>query len=982
MFVIVIVVGGVAFFLGVASKDRRRAQQAQQLLTHNNSVINALDTVQILITSKESAVRGYTITGDYIFISHLPRYNKIISASIDSVHRLIANNADQVQRLQALTRLIEDKDQFQQQIVQARKVSIDSAVHLTASLRGKKLMDKISAGLASMKMAQELLLDDSIIRFRESSRQALRTSIIGAFAVLVFIGILLYRLNRDIQLRRKAEEELSLSESKYREFVENAGVITYTSDIQGNFTFISKQVETLTGYLPEELLDKHFSVLIPPDHIPAIAAAYAEQFQSRTRETTLTFPIIFKNNGIRWVEQNAILLERDGKAVGFQCVVKDVTEQELVRQKLEKIETEQKEYQYRIQAILDNAPLMIYVKDIEGRYLLVNRQCREVFGLQDKDIIGKTVFEVQGNRQSAERYDAADKDVLQSRKSVELEDVMRLADGEHHLLTIKFPLYDKDNNLIGLSGFMKDVTESVKARQEMIAARQKAESAETLQEQFLANMSHEIRTPMNGILGMTNLLMQTPLREQQREYVHVIKQSSDNLLVLINDILDLSKIKAGKISIEKIPFELNEVLQTINATFQMKAAEKRLTFSTLLHPGVPIYLVGDPHRLSQILNNLLSNAVKFTEQGYVTLEINVRERNSHGVVITFQVSDSGIGIDSKQLGLIFESFSQASSDTTRRFGGTGLGLAITRRLAELQKGSIDVASKPGAGTAFTVLLPFGISTKEEVARVNTQAVPQRSELENYAGRHVLIVEDNDVNQRVLKYNLEQYHIDTTVVENGRDAVRWLERNKTDLVLMDLHMPVMDGFQATDYIRRQLKLDVPIVVLTASVLRNEKSRCLQIGANDYVAKPFAPEELRRCLDRFLLSKEGSRGHMPHAPEVQDHPVFDISMLMQLNNDKAIREIHTVFENTVPAGLDELKELAIKEDWKAVFDLAHKLKSSLGIIQVTDLHGKMAVIESNARNLQDLKDIIPIINESIAAYYHVAPMIKMEIDRALV
>ncbi|WP_276480817.1 PAS domain S-box protein [Paraflavitalea pollutisoli] len=982
LFVIVIVIGGVAFFLGVASKDRRRAQQAQQLLTHNNSVINALDTVQILITSKESAVRGYTITGDYIFISHLPRYNKIIAASIDSVRSLVASNIDQIQRLHTITRLINEKDAFQQEIVQARKVSIDSAMHLTASLRGKKLMDQISSSLATMKAAQELLLEDSIIRFRESSRQALRTSIIGAIAVLVFIGILLYRLSRDIQLRRKAEEELMQSEAKYREFVENADVITYTADIQGNFTFISKQVETLTGYLPEELLGKHFSVLIPPDHIPKVAAAYYEQFQARIRETTLTFPIIYKNNGIRWVEQNAILLERDGRAVGFQCVVKDVTEQELVRQKLEKIEAEQKEYQYRIQAILDNAPLMIYVKDLEGRYLVANRQCREVFGLADEDIIGKTVYQVQSNRQSAERYDTADKEVLQNRKSVELEDVLQLADGEHHMLTIKFPLYDKDNNLIGLSGFMKDITESVKARQEMIAARQKAESAETLQEQFLANMSHEIRTPMNGILGMTNLLMQTPLREQQREYVHIIKQSSDNLLVLINDILDLSKIKAGKISIEKIPFDLKEVLQTINATFRMKAAEKQLTFSTLLHPGVPIYLLGDPHRLSQILNNLLSNAIKFTEQGYVSLEINVRERQDKAAIINFQVSDSGIGIDSKQLDLIFESFSQASSDTTRRFGGTGLGLAITKRLAELQKGSIDVASKPGAGTTFTILLPFAISTKEEVARGNTQAIPQRSELDNYSGHHVLIVEDNDVNQRVLKYNLEQYHIDTTVVENGRDAVRWLEKNKTDLVMMDLHMPVMDGFQATDYIRRQLKLNVPIVVLTASVLRNERSRCLQIGANDYVAKPFAPEELRRCLDRFLLRKDANAPQTFMKSPVADNPVFDISMLMQLNNDKAIREIHTVFENTVPAGLDELKQLAIKEDWKGVVELAHKLKSSLGIIQVKDLHEIMTTIETSARNQQGLKEIVPMINECIAAYYHVAPMIKMEIDRALI
>ncbi|MDF2186818.1 PAS domain S-box protein [Paraflavitalea sp. CAU 1676] len=982
LFVSAIVLAGVTFFLWSAWKDRRRAEISQQLLFHNNRIINALDTVQILLTSKESAVRGYTISGDYVFIAHLPHYNKIIKSSLATAGQLLSNNPEQIGHLEEVTKLVNEKDSFQQLIIQARKSSIDSAIKLSAGLKGKNFMDQISAHFAEMKTAQNVLLQQTIALNKESSRKSLQTSIIGALAVLAFIGILLSRLNRDFLLRRRAEDEVAKSESKYREFVENAGVITYTADIDGYFTFISKQVETLTGYTPDEMIGKHFSVLIPPEHIPDVAEKYYNQFRNRIRETTLTFPIQFKGNGIRWVEQDAILLEKDGRVQGFQCVVKDVTEQELVRQKLEKIEAEQKEYQYRIQAILDNAPLMIYVKDLEGRYLLANRQCREVFGLSDDDILGKTVFEVQGNKQSADRYNIADQEVIKTRKPVELEDVLRLADGDHHLLTIKFPLYDKDNNLLGVSGFMKDITEMVKSRQEMILARQKAESAETLQEQFLANMSHEIRTPMNGILGMTNLLMQTQLEKQQREYVQMIKQSSDNLLVLINDILDLSKIKAGKISIEKIPFDLSELLKTVNATFRMKAAEKQLSFSTLLHPSVPTYIVGDPHRLSQILNNLLSNAIKFTEKGFVTLEINLQEIKDQQATLCIQVSDSGIGIDTKQLGLIFESFSQASSDTTRRFGGTGLGLAITKRLAEMQKGSIQVSSKAGAGTTFTVVLPFGISSAQEVARTSVQIAPPVNELDGYAGHHVLIVEDNDVNQRVLKYNLEQYQIEVSVVENGKDAVRWLEKNKTDLVLMDLHMPLMDGFQATDYIRRQLKLDVPIVVLTASVLRNEKSRCLQIGANDYVAKPFAPEELRRCLDRYLLQRGHENGDgRTEGSSDNITPVFDISLLMQLNNDKAIREIYTVFESMVPAGLEEMKELAIQENWKAVYDLAHKLKSSLGIIQVKDLLGKMATIETNARSQQHLKEILPMINESIAAYYHVAPMIKMEIEKTL-
>lgn len=980
LFVLSIVLAGVAFFIWSAWKDRLRARDSQQWLSHNNDVIKALDSVQILITSKESAVRGYTITGDYVFIAHLPNYNKIIRSSLEEASRLLADNPQQVARLQQLRQLLYEKEQFQQLIVHARKVSYDSAMQLTASLKGKHIMDRISGVLEQMKADQQKLLGASIVRNQEAGHQSVQTAIIGALIVLVFIIILLVRLNRDILLRRKAEEELQKSETRYRQFVENAGVITYTADIQGKFTFISQQVKALTGYTPEELLGKHFSVLISPEWIPKVAEKYQQQFVNRIRETTLIFPIQFKNNGIRWVEQDVILLEKEGLVQGFQCVVKDVTEQELVRQKLQKIEEEQKEYQYRIQAILDNAPLIIYVKDLQGRYLLVNRQFRQIFGLTDDMVIGKTVADIDGKKSSTERYIAADRQVIETHKPVELEDVLHLPDGDRHLLTIKFPLFDQDNQLLGVSGFMKDITEMVKSRQDMIAARQKAETAEALQEQFLANMSHEIRTPMNGIIGMTSLLMQTPLQQHQQEYVEMIKQSSDNLLVLINDILDLSKIKAGKISIEKIPFHLEEIIKTLNAAFWIKASEKKLSFSTLLHPAVPLHLTGDPHRLSQILTNLLSNAIKFTERGYVTLEINVQEQGPRQVVLCFQVSDSGIGIDEKQLPLIFESFSQASSDTTRRFGGTGLGLAITKRLVELQHGSVHVTSKPGAGTTFSISLPFGISTEKEVVHGSIKPTAELHTREDYTGKHVLIVEDNEVNQKVLEYNLQQYNLTVSVVGNGKEAIQWLKKNTTHLILMDLHMPIMDGFQATDYIRRQLKLTVPIVVLTASVLRNEKQRCLQVGANDYVAKPFAPEELQRCLEKYLLNREEALGdHQTVITASADHPVFDISMLLQISDSRVINEIYRVFENTVPSGLEELKQLSLREDWEAVYELAHMLKSSLGIIRVKDLHEKMAAIENNARTQKKLQDVLPMINESIATYYHVAPMIKMEIDK---
>ncbi len=251
---------------------------------------------------------------------------------------------------------------------------------------------------------------------------------------------------------------------------------------------------------------------------------------------------------------------------------------------------------------------------MEGKYILVNKKFRESFNVTEEQIIGKTIGTL--NYQSKEeKYLEADRQIIETGKAVEMEDVFQLEDGEHHILTIKFPLYDENNKMFSISGFMKDITEMVRYREELISACQRAETAEMLQEQFLANMSHEIRTPMNGIIGMTNLLQKTSLQKQQHEYVEIIKQSSDNLLVLINDILDLSKIKAGKISIETIPFNINDSLKALTATFKIKAEEKNIRFSLLVHPAVPAAVKGDPHRLSQILNNLLSNAMKIYGAG-------------------------------------------------------------------------------------------------------------------------------------------------------------------------------------------------------------------------------------------------------------------------------------------------------------------------------------------------------------------------------
>lgn len=984
LYVLLFAVAGAILFLFTSWKDSQRFKQTQHWINHTNEVIRQLDIIYNTVLAEESSVRGYTISGNDIFIWDIPASNRKILATLQHTNGLLTDNPAQAARFKKVHALVNDKLRNHGHLIHLKEENPDSAKSLVSSLAGKKITDQLNAVITEMKMVEQKLLHDRISHNKQAAENSFNNSLIVTLLVLLFISIICLRLFKDIKLRRKAEARLIESEIRYRQFVENAGVINYTADQSGHFTFISKQVETLTGYSPEELIGKHFTTLIPQDWVPIVSEKYYNQFVNRIRETSLVFPIIHKNGEKKWVEQDAILLEKDNTVQGFQCVVKDVTERTLVQQKLREAEEETKEVQFRIQAILDNTPLIIYIKDLEGRYTLVNKQFKEVFKLTDEHVIGKTVKELDNqNSQSQEtinKYTDADLQVLSTGKPIELEDVLYLPDGAHHLLTVKFPIYDKNQRIFGVSGFMKDITEMVRYREDLIEARKKAESAEMLQEQFLANMSHEIRTPMNGIIGMSNLLIQTPLKRDQKEYLEIIRQSSENLMVLINDILDLSKIKAGKISMEQIAFDIDTIFQPMVATFEIRAAEKNIGFSVSIYPEVPRFLLGDPYRLNQVLNNLLSNAFKFTEKGFVTMEVDLEKKEDDKVWILLRVSDSGIGIQHEQLNYIFESFSQATSDTTRKYGGTGLGLAITKKLIEIQGGEITVSSQPNAGTTFNIVLPYTIASESQVQETHPHAEAIIDPRHAFSGKKVLIVEDNEVNQRVLQLNLQKFNIDVSVVSDGSAAVEYLSKHRdVDLVFMDLHMPVMDGLQATTCIRKDLKLKTPVVMLTAAAQKAEQQKGYDAGADAYITKPISQQELFGSLEKYLLDHQQPQQIIAAVDEQSSFSEFNISELLQLGDAESIRMVYELFEATLPPGLANLKEAAIKKEWKTVYEQAHKLKSSLAVIQVKGMLGMMGTIEYNAKQEINLASVLPMIEEATEYITEVMPRIKIAIER---
>ncbi len=583
----------------------------------------------------------------------------------------------------------------------------------------------------------------------------------------------------------------------------------------------------------------------------------------------------------------------------------------------------------------------------------VNKRLGEMTGYINGELLGRKYIEIfldTESRKVMEVENTRRKNGINGVYEVKL----RKKDGDWLWIIISgAPLYDEEKNVVGTIGAHLDITERKLMEQELVKAKEIAEEVADVKSHFLANMSHEVRTPMNGIIGLTKLLLNTELTTKQKEYLNAIDISSNTLLVVVNDILDISKIEAGKMTFENKKFKLRDLISSVMDVFESKAAEKKIDLEFFLDENIPEYLIGDSIRLNQILYNLINNAIKFTQEGNVTIQIDEIEHSKKSIYIDISIIDTGIGITEESQQKIFDVFTQAKENTTRKFGGTGLGLTIVKKLVELQGGVIEVCSVENKGSTFSVKLKFQTPNEEnDVIEKHSKKLNDYSSLKDL---NVLLAEDNSINQLLINDLLKDKKINIKIVSDGQQAVDYWLENEYDLILMDMQMPIKDGYEAMKEIRIHTnpeKSNIPIVALTAHATEGEREKCIDAGADSYLSKPFQPDQLLNMIERMTVKKDSIPGIEAHFMEN-----FDIKTLREFTNNKEtliISTLHLLSETLT----DDEKGLSTafeNNNEKVLKSIAHRMKPNLYLLGLSRLGQFCDEICANDKSLDEIKEL---------------------------
>jgi PAS domain S-box-containing protein len=731
----------------------------------------------------------------------------------------------------------------------------------------------------------------------------------------------------------------------------------------GYFKKTNPAVEHTLGYTEKELLGIPFSELLHPEDLEV---SLKEIEKLATGVKTVGFENRFKTKDgsyrlISWVATP------DPVTGELFSVGRDITEKRNTEKELFRI-------QERFRTFINNSQGIMCTHSGDGKLLYVNEATTHMLGYSKEELEGKSITVMLAPETKSDLVNYLE--VVNKKGSAEgLMKVMTKGGSKKIWKYNNVKIFNDEEAYIVSNAL--DITELIYIEKELKKAKDLAERNAMAKDVFLANMSHEIRTPMNAIIGFSELLAATELNSDQKEFVDAVQIAGENLLVIINDILDFSKIESNSFVLEKTPISLREILSQVKKLLTQKIIEKKIGFNFYVEDGIPESVLGDKVRLTQILINIIGNAIKFTDHGKVEVFCSLLYKDETNCVIEFRIKDTGIGIPADKQSVIFERFKQADNNTTRKYGGTGLGLSISKKLTELFGGTIQLVSQEGIGAEFIIQLPM--QTSERSTKNNLYLKKDTSIQKDIS---ILLVEDNELNQRLATKILQKNGIRSTTAKNGQEAIKLLSSQSFDLILMDLQMPVMDGYTATLHIRDELKLQIPIIAMTAHSLVGEKTKCIASGMNDYLSKPYRAINLIEKISD-LVNKETTparKENFATPGNAQSKKEYHIAHLEELANgdDSFISESITVFLKIVPEGINDLREAISNNDLISVKKTAHQLKTSYAFLEVNSAIDMCSVIENTKDTsslplkFDDLKEftvlLIKDIEEECKHFFH--------------
>jgi two-component system CheB/CheR fusion protein len=780
---------------------------------------------------------------------------------------------------------------------------------------------------------------------------------------------MLFDITEQVNASRKIKE----SEKQFRQMAELMPQKVWASDAKGHKNYFNHTLLEYTGKSFEELQGTGWESIMHPDDWEKNKKQWEESIKTG-KDYEAENRLLRKDGEYLWHLTRAVgIKDESGKIkmwVGSKTEIQEqLQQQEALKQAVTERTNQLEEAVKNLEQI--NQELFIarekllteYSRSLieasldplitinpEGRITDINQAAIEMTGVKREDLTGTDFVNYFTDQQNAQKlYNEV------FAKMFVTDYPLTIRDGLHTEVLFNGSVYKNEKgNVIGAVLVSRDITEQKRIEKELTEAKvfaelatalaedakHKAEIATQAKQQFLSNMSHEIRTPMNAIIGFTKVIMKTDITAKQKEYLTAIKLSGDALIVLINDILDLAKVDAGKMIFEQVPFKMALTISAVLHLFETKIQEKNLKLEIEFDNKIPEVLLGDPVRLHQIIINLVSNAIKFTSTGKISVSVRMAEEDNDTVNIEFTVADTGIGIPPAKIEAIFENFQQASSGTSRIYGGTGLGLAIVKQLVEAQGGTIFVKSKQDEGSSFSFTLSF---QKTNQATETEDTVSETHE-EN-KNIKVLVVEDIALNQLLMKTLLDDFGFERDVAENGKIAIEKLKAKSFDIILMDLQMPEMNGFEATEYIRNTMNSKIPIIALTADVTTVDLEKCNAAGMNDYLAKPIDEKLLFNKIIGLVkkpsFTPTGKRNGKDNK-ESKKPSNIDLAYLHQhtKSNTKLMMEMISLYLVQTPPLVTAIKQGLQEEDWDKLYAAAHKMIPSFSIMGIDPAYENMA------------------------------------------